>query len=312
MKKVVYHAFGGLDVLELGDMPVPAVGPRTVLVRVKAAAINPLDWKLREGQLKLLSGWRMPQGQGVEFSGVIEQVGRSVTAYAVGDEVFGAAKDCLAEFVVAREAQIAKKPAGVTFAAASTLAAVGTTAMSLFDRAAIGQGTAVLINGATGGIGMFATQLAVHRGAQVTAVVSEKGVELARRWGVHGVVDYRKSDIRELGPQFDVVVELSDKLPFKVGRRLVKPGGTYVASVPNPAEILAGFVNNLYSKQKYALMGMRARTDVLAALAGEVASGRVEVVIGQTFVLPAFREAYAQTAAGRFVGKTVITVGAGA
>lgn len=184
---------------------------------------------------------------------------------------------------------------------------VGTTAASLFDRAVIGQGTEVLINGATGGIGMFATQLAVRRGAQVTAVVSEKGVEFVKRWGVHRVVDYRKSNIFEMGGRFDVVVELSDKLSFKRGRQFLKPGGKYVASLPNPVEVFSGFANNLYSKQKYALMGMRARTDALASLAGEVASGQIEVVIAQSFPLTAFREAYAQASAGRSVGKMVFT-----
>jgi NADPH:quinone reductase-like Zn-dependent oxidoreductase len=309
MKKVVYRAFGGLDVLELIDTNVPEVGSGTVLVRVKAAAINPVDWKMREGQVKFLTGWRMPQGQGLEFSGVIERVGRSVTGYAAGDEVFGAAKDCLAEFVVAAPGKIAKKPSGVSFEAASTIAAVGTTAASLFDRVSIGPGTEVLINGATGGIGMFVTQLAVGKGARVTAVVSEKGVGFVKRWGVHEIIDYRVTDILALGRQFDVVVELSDKLPFKTGRLLVKPGGKYVASLPNPAEILSGLVTNLYAKQKYGLMGMRARTDVLAALADDVAARRVEVVVGQTFALTAFREAYAQASAGRFVGKVVFTVG---
>lgn len=310
MKKVIYRAFGGLDVLELTDASIPEAGRSDVLVRVKAAAINPVDWKMREGQVKILSGWRMPQGQGLEFSGVIEQVGRSVVGYAIGDEVFGAAKDCLAEFVVAKPRKIAKKPAGVAFEAAASIAAVGTTAASLFDLVSIGKGTEVLINGATGGIGMFATQLAVGRGAKVTAVVSDKGVELVKRWGVDQIVDYRATNILEIGRQFDVVVELSDKLPFKTGRALVKPGGKYVGSLPNPAEMLAGFVGNLYSTRKYGLLGMRAKTAVLTAVAGEVASGRVEVVIGQSFPLTAFRDAYAQASAGRFVGKVVFSMGA--
>lgn len=209
--------------------------------------------------------------------------------------------------MVAKEGQIARKPLGVSFEVASAIPVVGTTAASLFDRAVIGQGTEVLINGATGGIGMFATQLAVRRGAQVTAVVSEKGVEFVKRWGVHRVVDYRKSNIFEMGGRFDVVVELSDKLSFKRGRQFLKPGGKYVASLPNPVEVFSGFANNLYSKQKYALMGMRARTDALASLAGEVASGQIEVVIAQSFPLTAFREAYAQASAGRSVGKMVFT-----
>ncbi len=199
MKKVLYNAFGGLDVLTLAEVNKPAVRPRQVLVRVQAAAINPVDWKMREGQVKFLSGWRMPQGQGMEFSGVIEQVGPSVSAFAVGDEVFGAAKDCMAEFVVTDESRIAKKPANVSFETASTIPVVGTTAASLFDRVKIGPGTEFLVNGATGGIGMFATQLAVRRGAQVTAVVSERGAESVTRWGVQRVVDYRKSNLLNLG-----------------------------------------------------------------------------------------------------------------
>lgn len=309
MKKVIYNSFGGLDVLELIDANVPTVGPNEVLVRVMAAAINPVDWKMREGLVKILSGRRMPQGQGLEFSGVIEQVGSSVTAFAAGDEVFGSAKDCIAEFVVAKEAQIAKKPYCVSFEVASTIPAVGTTASSIFDRATIGKGTEVLINGATGGIGMYATQLAVQRGAMVTVAVSETGVEFAKQWGTHSIVDYRKTDIMALGRQFDVVVELSDKLSFKKGRQLLKPGGKYVASLPNPAEIIPGLLNNLFSNRKYALMGMQARTSVLRSVAEEVASGRVKVVISQVFPITAFRDAYSQASAGGFVGKMVFSIG---
>lgn len=310
MKKVVYTAFGGLDVLELIDASVPAVGSREVLVRVKAAAINPVDWKMREGQVKFLTGWRMPQGQGLECSGVIERVGRDVTAYAVGDEVFGAAKPALAEFVVAKVDQIAKKPAGVSFEVAATIPVVGTTAASLFTRAAIGPGTEVLINGATGGIGTFATQMAVRRGATVTAVASESGAALATRWGVARAVDYRRTNVLEEHRQYDVVVDLSDTLSFRRTKALLKPRGTYVASLQNPAEVIAGLFNNLYPTKKYALMGMRARTDVLESVGGEVAAGRIEVIVGKTFPLEAFRDAYTQASARAVVGKVVFVMGA--
>lgn len=308
MNKLVYRAFGGLDVLELQDAAIPAFGAGEVLVRVRAAAINPVDWKMREGQLKLLSGWRMPQGLGLEFSGVIEQVGPSVRSFAVGDEVFGAAKSCIADFVVAKEGQVAKKPPGVSFAAASTIPVVGATAASLFEKAAIGEGTTVLVNGATGGIGVFATQLAVQRGAKVTAVVSERGLAMVKRWGVEHAVDYRKTRLAELGRSFDVVVELSDKLSFKEGRALLTPTGLFVASLPSATETPMGLINNLYSRQKYALMGMQANTEVLTRLAQDVAAGRVEVIIGHSFSLADFRAAYAQTAEGRFTGKVVFTL----
>ena len=131
MRKLVYRAFGGLDVLELADVAVPKPAAGEVLVRVEAAAINPVDWKMREGQVKFLTGWRMPQGQGLEFAGVVEQVGRGVTAYAVGDPIFGAGKDCIADFCVAKVGGIAKRPPGLSAAVASTIAAV-----SRFDAAA--------------------------------------------------------------------------------------------------------------------------------------------------------------------------------
>ncbi len=121
----------------------------------------------------------MPQGQGLDFAGVVERVGRGVHQYAVGDEVFGAGKDCIADFCVAKVKSIAKEPPGVSFAVASTVATVGTTAASVFDGERIWSGSEVLVNGATGGIGMFATQMAVRRNAKVTAVVSDKGAALA-------------------------------------------------------------------------------------------------------------------------------------
>lgn len=308
MKKVLYRAFGGPEVLELADVAAPEPKAREVLVRVKAAAINPVDWKMREGQVKFLSGWRFPQGQGLEFAGIVERVGSGVTAYKVGDEVFGAANGCLAEMVIAMEQRIAKKPLALSFEAASTIPVVGTTAASLFRRAAIGPGSQVLVNGATGGIGMFVTQMAVQRGAEVTAVVSQKGAALVQRWGVARVVDYREVNVVNEDHRYDVIVELSDKLPFKQAKSQLKPKGTYVASLPNPAEMLPGFLGNLVSARKYALMGMDAKTQVLSDLAAAAASGSIEIVVGQTFALSDFRLAYAKAFAGVFAGKVVVTV----
>jgi NADPH:quinone reductase-like Zn-dependent oxidoreductase len=310
MKKLIYKSFGGLDVLELAEFPVPVPAAQEVLVRVKAAAINPLDWKLREGQLKVLSGWRFPQGQGVEFAGIVERVGSLVTDYVVGDEVFGAGKGCIAEFAIAKLASISKKPRNVSFEAAATIPAVGSTAASLFEKVHIGEGTEVLVNGATGGIGMFVTQMAVNRKAKVTAVVSPKGVSHVERWKVDRVVDYRKVNILDEGHQYDVVIELSDKLSRRRAKPLLKSHSTYVASLPNPSEMLPGFLGNVVSAQKYALLGMNAKSSVLAGLAAEVAAGRIEIVIGQTFALSDFRQAYAQTAEGKFVGKVVFTIDA--
>lgn len=308
MKKLIYPQFGGLDVLELADVAVPTPGGGEVLVRVKAAAINPVDWKMREGQVKFLTGWRMPQGQGVEFAGVVERIGDGVTEYAVGDEVFGEGRGCIAEFCVAKVKRVAKKPPALSFTVASIIPAVGTTAASAFDRERVQAGTEVLVNGATGGIGMFATQMAVRRGAHVTAVVSGKGIALAERWGAERVVNYRSTNILKEGRSYDVILELSDKLAFKAAKAILKPGGTFVASLPNPAEFIPGLLGNLVSSRKYALMGMRAKPDTLRAVALEVGTGALEVVIGETVGLEDFRDAYARAASGKLLGKSVFVM----
>lgn len=305
MKKLQYRKFGGLEVLELAEVPVPEPAAGEVLVRVRAAAINPIDWKLRTGQLKLLSGWRFPQGQGYEFAGVVERVGRGVTSFAVGQEVFGAGKDCIAEYAIAKVGRIARKPATVSFEVASTIAAVGTTAASAFGGNRVPAGASVLINGATGGIGMFATQMAARRKAEVTAVVSDKGIDLARRWGASRVINYRHQNVLELGREYDVIIELSDRLSYRAAKAILKPGGTFIASLPNPAEFVPGFLGNLVSSHRYALMGMQATSAVLSAVADEVASGCIDILVSQTFAIDEFREAYEQTAAGRFAGKVV-------
>ena len=308
MRKLSYRAFGGLDVLELADVAVPKPAPGQVLVRVRAAAINPIDWKMREGHVKFLTGWRMPQGQGVEFAGVVEQVGRGVTSLAVGDQVFGAAKSSIAEYCVAKTTKVARIPSGVSFEVAATIACVGTTAARAFRRVVLGAGSDVLINGATGGIGTYATQMAVGRGASVTAVVSDKGLAVAEQWGVERVVNYRTTNILDEGRTYDLVIELSDKLPHKLAKALLNPGGRYVATLPNPAEFVPGLLGNMISSRKYALAGMRAKTEELQNVAHDVAVGKINVMIGDTFALSDYRPAYEHAQAGKHLGKVVFVL----
>ena len=274
MKKVVYNQFGNVDVLEMMEAEMPAVKKGMLLIKVKAAAINPVDWKMREGQLKFMTGRKFPQGLGLEFAGIVEKVGRGVANYKVGDEVFGTANHSLAEYVVAKEKNIWRKPANVSFEQASTIPVVGECAFNVFDKLiAVKKGSEVLINGATGGIGMYVTQIAKQRGAIVTAVVSPKGIALVQKWGVDFVVNYREIDILTAGKQYGVVVELSDKLLFKQAKAIMKPTATYVASLPIPLEILSGLVNNLFSSKKYKLLGTPVKPAYMAALANDAANG---------------------------------------
>lgn len=309
MKKVGYNQFGNVDVLEMMEAEMPAIKKDSVLVKVKAAAINPVDWKMREGQVKLLTGRKFPQGLGLEFAGIVEKVGSAATNYQVGDEVFGMANHSLAEYVVAKEKNIWRKPTNISFEQASTIPVVGECAFNVFDKlVAVKKGTEVLINGATGGIGMYATQIAKKRGAIVTAVVSPKGIDWVKQWDVDFIINYRETNILTAGKQYDVVIELSDKMPFKQAKQIMKPSAIYVASLPNPGEILAGLVNNLYSSKKYKLLGTRANPAYMAALANDAANGAIDIVVGKTYPFTAFKEGYTEAAQGKFVGKVVFTV----
>ncbi|MGY2134264.1 NAD(P)-dependent alcohol dehydrogenase [Hymenobacter sp. HD11105] len=237
MKKVLYNRFGGVEVLELAEVAQPALTPNEVLVRVKAVSINPLDWKIRQGEMKLVAGSTFPKGVGLDFAGVVEAVGAAVPGLHPGDDVFGLVDvlkgGALAEYVAVPAADLALKPANLSFAQAAALPVAGSAALQVLHQlVAVGPGTEILINGASGGIGMIATQLASQRGAVVTAVVGPAGTELARQWGSASVLNYREHDIKGAGKRYDVVLDLSGKLSFSAARPLLKPRGAYVNTVP--------------------------------------------------------------------------------
>jgi NADPH:quinone reductase-like Zn-dependent oxidoreductase len=312
MKKLIYNRFGGVDVLELAEVARPALMPDGVLVRVKAASLNPLDWKIRAGEMKLVTGTTFPKGVGIDFAGVVEAVGEGVSGFRPGDEVLGLGDmfkgGAVAEYVVVPAASLALKPANLSFAQAAALPVAGSAALQVFDQlVAVGPGTEILINGASGGIGMIATQLARQRGAVVTAVVGPAGVERARQWGSDVVLNYREHDLRHPEQRYDVVLDLSGKLSFAAARPLLKPSGAYVNTVPGPREIVGSFLHNLVSRQKYRVLLLKPTPAYLHELAG-LAAGGLAVVVSQSYPLADFQRAYAEVARGGVVGKAVLTV----
>ena len=312
MKKVLYKRFGGVDVLELADVAQPALTPGAVLVRVRAVSLNPLDWKIRQGEMKLVAGSKFPKGVGIDFAGVVAAVGKAVAGFQPGDEVFGLVDlfkgGALAEYVVVAATDLAPKPANLTFAQAAALPVAGSAALQVFDQlVAVEPGTEILINGASGGIGMVATQLARQRGGVVTAVVGPNGVERARQWGSDVVLNYREHDIRHLQQRYDVVLDLSGKLSFTAARPLLTPTGAYVNTVPGPRELVGSFLHNLFSQQKYRVLLLKPTPDYLHELA-DLAAGGLDVVVSQAYPLADFQRAYAEVAWGGVVGKAVLTI----
>lgn len=312
MKQVIHRSYGSVDVLQMVDVPSPAPAENQVRVTVRAVGLNPLDWKIFEGQMKLLTGSKFPRGVAIEFAGVVSAVGGRVSRFGVGDEVFGMLDafhgGALAEELVVSEDAIVAKPPALSFVQAAALPVGGLSALQIVDElAGIREGARVLINGATGGVGAFATQIAKRRGAVVTAAVSTRGIPLADKWKCDTVVDYTKGRVDDARGPFDAVIDLAGRLPYVQAKAQLAETSVYVNSLPDPKVMLAGFVHNLFSSRKRRVLRMRFDGAQLVTL-GEYASDWLEVVVGSTYPMAEFKKAYADTQHHGVLGKAVITI----
>lgn len=312
MKKIIYAKFGDANVLEMTDVAIPAVSETTILIKVKAVSINPLDWKIRNGEMKLMSGSTFPRGTGIDFSGIVEVTGSSIKQYKKGDEVFGLLDvfkgAALAEYIIAGEKDIAPKPQGISFKQAAAAPVVGSAALQLFDTLVnIQTGSEVLINGASGGIGMFAIQIAKMKGAKVTAVVSDSGLKATKDWGSDVVINYRKEDVLIAAKLYDVVIDLSNQMPYSAAKQIMKASSVYVHTAPGPKEIISSFFISLFSGKKYKVLMLKPSPVYLKALATYMEQG-LSIVVSKTFPFDSFKAAYIETPEAHIVGKAVITI----
>ncbi|MBE5320780.1 NAD(P)-dependent alcohol dehydrogenase [Pedobacter sp. MR2016-19] len=312
MKKIIYSKFGGPEVLQIADLPIPAVRETNVLIKVKAVSINPLDWKIRNGEMKLMSGSKFPRGIGIDFSGIVEQTGSSVTQYQKGNEVFGILNvfkgEALAEYIVATEKEIAIKPQNISFEQAAAIPVVGSAALQIFNTLVeVKKGSEILINGASGGIGMFATQIAKMKGAIVTTVAGDSGIKAVKDWGADFVVNYRNEDVLNGNKQYDVVIDLSGKMPYTKAKKIMKRSSAYVHTAPGPKEILSSFFINLFSNKKYKLLMLKPAPEYLTALSGYAENG-MAIVASKVYPFHSFKKAYTEVPDGKFIGKAVITI----
>ncbi|GAB3949776.1 NAD(P)-dependent alcohol dehydrogenase [Spirosoma harenae] len=310
MKKVMYNQFGDESVLELVEQPVPGIQKDQLLIRVKAVSINPLDWKVYGGEMKLMSGSGFPKSVGIDFSGIVEQTGSAVTRFKMGDAIIGILDafkgGALADYIAVNQTAIALKPANLSFEQAAALPVTGLSALQIMDQLArVGSDQEVLINGATGGIGVFAVQIAKKRGARVTAVVSTKGVAEAKKWGADAVIDYTKADIKLLNQQFDAVIDLSTKLTFPEAKRLMKHRAVFVNTLPSPLTLLYSFINNLFSGKKLKILILKPTVEGLNTLT-KLAETNLQIVLDKTYSIANVREAYQEARRGKPIGKSVI------
>jgi NADPH:quinone reductase-like Zn-dependent oxidoreductase len=306
MKAVRIHAFGGPDVLRLEDMERPEPRANEMLVRVHAAGVNPVDWKIRDG---LFQG-ALPMIMGIDFSGVVESVGSGVTEYRVGDAVFGQVADdsgAYAEYALALASDVARKPKGLDDMQAAALPVAGLTAwQALFDTANLAAGQKVLIHAAAGGVGGFAVQFAKWKGAHVIGTSSADHADFVSQLGANEVIDYRKSKFEEVVRDADVVLDTIGGDTQERSWRVLKRGGTLVSLVqpPSPEKAAAQGARGVMMRQK-------PNGKQLAAIADLVASGKIKVNVETVLPLAEARKAQELSKTGHAGGKIVLQTGSG-
>jgi len=313
MKAINYQKFGNTDVLQATEEPRPSIQSNQVLVRVKAVSINPMDWKIRKGEMKLMSGSKFPKHTGTDFAGIIEETGADVFGFKKGDEVFGVVKNmmkdgALAEYIAISFSLIWKKPSQLSFVQAASIPVVGFAAATAFQNMGnINAQMDILVNGATGGFGMFLLQLLKQRGILVTAVTSTKGVEWAKKWGAAKIIDYTKDDLLSQKTKYDIIIDLSGKMGYANARPIMKRNALFLNPTPRPIDIPLSLIKNIFRHQKHitVLSGPSAKN--MAVLLDAIDKG-LQIEVSKTFPFAQYREAYQYAEKGGYIGKLAVEI----
>jgi len=311
MRAAVTEAFAGIDRLVVRDVPKPVPGPGEVLVRVKAAAMNPLDCKLREGKFRLIFRVKPPFVLGFDLAGEVEAVGTGVTRLRPGDAVFGTLSrpGAHAEHAVAAEQMLLPKPSRLSFEDAAAVPAAAMSALQLLrDDVRLREGQRVLLNGAGGGIGTFAIQIAKAWGARVTAVASSRNQDLLRELGADECLDYAKEDFVAREAAFDAILDLVPNRSFPECRRALAPGGTYVTTLPGPGPYFwqALTVLPLFGGRRCRALVLVPKRRDLEEIVQLIEEGKLRSVVGDVFPLDAIRDAHVRMQSGHARGKIVV------
>ncbi|HET7209781.1 MAG TPA: NAD(P)-dependent alcohol dehydrogenase [Terriglobales bacterium] len=328
MKAVVYHRYGLAGVLQLEDIPKPTPSDDEVLVRVRAASVNPYDWHLMEGKPFLIRlfglGLLKPKDTrfGADVAGLVEAVGKNVAGFKPGDEVFGVCRGSCSEYACVTQSKLAKKPHNVTLAQAACGGIAAITALQgLRDKGRVQPGQKVLINGAAGGVGTFAVQIAKAFGAEVTGVCSSRNADMVRSLGADQVIDYTQQDFTKAGHSYDVIFDLIANHSLSQFGRLLNPEGIYVGAGIGPGGSIVGFLGRAmvtaplmsrFGSHKFIILMAKITPEDLGVMGNLMDSGKVRAVIDRRYQLSDVPEAIRYLATGHARAKLVIRVGGAA
>lgn len=313
MRTAIFNKFGGTEVLEIAEVPKPRAKADEVLVRVRAAAVNPKDTFVRKGRFRLFTGKRFPMQTGYDFAGEVAAVGERVTAVELDQPVFGmldswCGRTC-AEFVAVKPGMLATMPESLSFKEAAALPLAASTALqALRDEAGIQAGFQVCINGASGGVGSTAIQIAKVFGAHVTAVGSRVNHDLLNRLGADACIDYHDADIAAGAQQFNIFFDVFGNQAFRKIKPVLTRTGIWVSTVVQPHVLISQLATRFCGKKKARLVVVKSRHTDLELIREWVAAGRLRPVIQDVYPLEKIREAHARQETKHTRGKIVISI----
>lgn len=313
MKAAAIDQYGPPSVLKVRDMPCPIIKPDQVLVEVHASSVNPIDWKIRNGSLKLLMGSRFPMILGYDVSGKVVEVGSVVKRFKAGDEVFARSDSktgqAYAEYTAIGENALAHKLKSISHeeAAAFPLAAL-TSLQALRDQGKIRAGSRVLVIGAAGGVGLYAVQIAKAYGAEVVAVCGTDNVSFVKDFGADRVIDYKKESILDLCGPCDIVFDAVATQSFSAVKRILTKSGAYISTMPSPGLVFAALWTYVMPGKKASFILMKPLGADLKYLTDMIEAGKIKSVIDSAFSLEDIARAHNRSESGRARGKIVIRV----
>jgi NADPH:quinone reductase-like Zn-dependent oxidoreductase len=314
MKAVFYNSYGGPELLQVGNLPEPVPGPDQLLIQVKTVSINPVDYKILKGNLKMLTGSKFPQIPCSDFAGIIKKTGSSIKEFAECDKVYGFVPTilrkpgALAEFVLAIPSQVRKLPEGMAFEEAAALPVASLTALNGLRKGGGLSGKSVLVNGATGGVGHFAIQIAHAAGAKVTAICSTANTELARKFGADQVIDYTKTDLTVWKTKYDMILDAYGHMKQADARRMLNRKGVYTSTMYGPAALFISLYNRLIYGKILTSGNMRSNPEDFEKIETLFKQGKLNPYVEKTFQIDQAQEAFRIFEKGKHRGKIIIRI----
>jgi len=314
MKAYFSTAYGGPEVSHYGDFPDPVAGNGQILIEVKAVSINPVDFKVKRGIAKLMSGSKFPRIFGSDFAGVVKAVGSGVTKFRHGDRVYGASpviwgkQGALAQLLAIDQKFARTIPGQISFEEAASLPIAALTALNGLRRCGVTAGKEVLINGGTGGVGHFAIQIARAKGAIVTATCSQGNTELAKKLGANDTMGYSREEFAGIEKKFDAILDAYGKMNFGDVCRLLKRGGIYATTQIKPLLFFSSLFTQLVYGKKLTSSNMRSRPEDMDEMERLFLDKKLYPVIEHSFTLDESDEAFELAEHGGFRGKIIIRI----